>query len=201
MPNVLVFGEDYAHEVVLRTLLDRMAAQHQIVIDVQVRSATRGHGHMIDELKAFIKELQRGRAALPDLFLVARDANCLGYTDRVKEVTEVVAGFQGLLATAIPDPHIERWLLIDPSAFREVLGQGCQPPDQKCDRDRYKQVLNDAVRAAGVEPLLGGLEFAEDIVRVMDLSRAERVDSSFAHLLRDLRNACQQWKRGPHPSS
>jgi hypothetical protein len=202
MPDVLLFGEDYAHEVVLRTLLDRMAAVHQITINVQVRSATRGHGHMINELKAFIRELQRGRARLPDLFLVARDANCLGYADRRNEINTAVEGYQGLVATAVPDPHIERWLLIDSHAFRDVLGHGCQAPDQKCDRDRYKRLLDTAVRAAGVEPLLGGVEFAEDIVRVMDLSRAERADTSFAHLLRDLRGVCQQWNlRGSHRSS
>lgn len=193
MPNVLIFGEDYAHEVVLRTLLERLASEHRISISVQVRSATRGHGRMIDELKAFIKELQRGRASLPDLFLVARDANCLGYNDRRNEIVAALEGYQGLLAAAVPDPHVERWLLIDPQAFREVLGHGCQPPDKKCDRDRYKQLLADAVRTAGIEPLLGGLEFAEDIVRIMDLSRAELADTSFAHLLRDLRSACQRW--------
>lgn len=193
MSEVLLFGEDYGHEVYLRTLLNRLAAEYQVSLRVQVRSATRGHGHMLNELKAFLKELERGRAALPDLFVVARDANCLGYTECVKQIDVAAAGYQGLLARAVPDPHVERWLLIDPQAFRQVLGRGCKAPDQKCDRDRYKQLLDEAVRAARVEPLLGGLEFAEDIVNVMNLNRAERADASFAHLLRDLRSSFQRW--------
>jgi hypothetical protein len=193
MPSVLVFGEDYAHEAILRTVLGRLAGEYQVPVDVQVRSATGGHGRMIRELKAFVGELGRARAPLPDLFLVARDANCLGYAARVKELHEAVRGYQGLVVPAVPDPHVERWLLIDPQAFKQVLRQGCQAPDLKCDRDRYKHLLDEAVRAAGVEPLLGGVEFAEDILAVMNLERAGRADTSFAHLLRDLRAAFQRW--------
>jgi hypothetical protein len=194
MRNVLVFGEDYGHEVVLRTLLDRLAADYRVPLRVQVRSAVGGHGRTIRELTAFLRELQRGQAALPNLFVVARDANCLGYAERIKEIDAAAGDYQGLLAKAVPDPHIERWLLIDPQAFRLALGRGCQAPDRKCDRDRYKMLLDAAVRAAGVEPLLGGLEFAEDILRAMNLNRAERADASFAHLLSDLRSAFQRWR-------
>jgi hypothetical protein len=88
---------------------------------------------------------------------------------------------------------VERWLLLDSQAFKAVLHRGCDAPDQKCDRDRYKQLLDKAVRDAGVEPLLGGVEFAEDILRVMNLDRAGKSDASFAHLLRDLRAAFQRW--------
>ncbi|HYT90345.1 MAG TPA: hypothetical protein VEL76_16680 [Gemmataceae bacterium] len=193
MPDVLIFGEDYAHEVVLRTLIQRLAVDYEVAVGLQVRSATGGHGRMLRELKAFIAELQRGRTRLPDLFIVARDANCLGYTARVKEITAALGGYEGLLVCAVPDPHVERWLLIDSQAFKEVLNHGCDPPDQKCDRDRYKMLLDAAVRAAGVDPLLGGVEFAEDLIQAMNLGRAERADKSFGHLLGDLRSAFQRW--------
>ncbi len=85
MRNVLIFGEDCGHEVALRTLLDRLAAEYQVPLKVQVRSSVGGHGRTIGELTAFLSELQRDRAALPDLFVVARDANCLGCADRVEE--------------------------------------------------------------------------------------------------------------------
>jgi hypothetical protein len=193
MPKVIVFGEDYAPEIVLRTLLDRLAADYRVSTEVLVRSATGGHGRVIHELKGFTGELRHGHVPLPDLFVVGRDANCLGYADRVKEISAAVGGYEGFVVSAVPDPHVERWLLLDSQAFKEVLGRGCQAPDQKCDRDRYKQLLDEAVRAAGLVPLLGGVEFAEDLLRVMDLDRASRADTSFAHLLRDLRAAFQRW--------
>src|SRR5207253_2372208 len=99
---VLAFGEDYAHEVILRTLMERMAAEEQIQVVIQIRSATGGHGRMLRELKQFLGELQRGRTALPDLFVVGRDANCRGYADCVKEIKGVVAGYEGLVALAVP---------------------------------------------------------------------------------------------------
>src|SRR5438067_1703863 len=126
MRKVLAFGEDYAHEVVLRTLVERLAAEQQLQVEVQIRSATGGHGRVLRELKQFIAELGRGRAHLPDVFVVAGDANCLGYTDRVKEIKAAVAGYEGLVVLAVPDPHVERWLLVDSQAFKAVLGHGCQ---------------------------------------------------------------------------
>jgi hypothetical protein len=194
MRRVLLFGEDHAHEVVLTTLLERLAAEEAVAVSVEVRSATGGHGRVTREVKEFVRELRRDRTALPDLFVVARDANCEGYSARVKEITDAVTGYQGQMVLAVPDPHVERWLLLDSRAFREVLGHGCRPPDQKCDRDRYKRLLDEAVRAAGIEPLLGGVEFAEDILRLMNLDRAGTADASFGHLLRDLRSALRQWK-------
>lgn len=91
------------------------------------------------------------------------------------------------LVHAVPDPHVERWLLLDGAAFKAVVGHGCKAPDQKCDRGRYKQRLVEAVRDAGVTPILGGLEYAEDIVRRMNMDRAARTDRSLARFVDELR--------------
>jgi hypothetical protein len=95
MRKVILFGEDYAHEVVLQKLLARLAAEVDLPVEVSVRSATGGHGRMLHELKEFVGELQRGRGALPDLFVVERDANCDGYSKRVKELRDAVKDYQG----------------------------------------------------------------------------------------------------------
>ena len=94
----------------------------------------------------------------------------------------------------MPDPHIERWLLLDAAAFKAVLNRGCSPPDQKCEKGRYKSLLRDAVRAAGVTPPLGGIEYAEDIVREMDLDSAARTDQSFGNVLGELRAKFNEWR-------
>ena len=72
MPDVLIFGEDYAHEVVLRTLVDRLAHEYSLPVKIHVRSATGGHGRMLRELREFTSELIRGQAPLPDLLIAAR---------------------------------------------------------------------------------------------------------------------------------
>ncbi len=47
-------------------------------------------------------------------------------------------------------------------AFKAVLGRGSKAPDAKCEKQRYRQLLAQAVLEAGVQPLLGGVEYAED---------------------------------------
>ena len=94
----------------------------------------------------------------------------------------------------MPDPHIERWLLLDSGAFKKVLGKGCSAPDQKCNRDLYKQRYAQSIYAAGLTPLFGGLEHAPNIVSEMNLARAASRDKSFRHFLRDLRAALKAWQ-------
>ena len=92
---------------------------------------------------------------------------------------------------AVPDPHIERWLLLDGAAFKAVFGRGCDAPDLKC---RYKTRLIDEIKAANIVPSLGGIEFAEDIIRHLDIGRAARADSSFKRFVDGLNKALQSWK-------
>ena len=96
---------------------------------------------------------------------------------------------------AIPDPHIERWLLLDSAAFKAVLGRGCDVPQQKCERRRFKRLLLEAVRATGVTPLLGGIEYTEPLVKAMDLRRLESADESLGRLLKDLHILFKTWEQ------
>lgn len=99
-----------------------------------------------------------------------------------------------MMILAVPDPHIERWLLLDGAAFKAVFGKGCGAPDQKCERDRYKQLLIRAISATGVEPSLGGIEFAEDLVRNMDIDRAAHADRSLERFVNELRAVFHGWQ-------
>ncbi|WP_343424444.1 hypothetical protein [Candidatus Amarolinea dominans] len=95
---------------------------------------------------------------------------------------------------AVPDPHVERWLLVDSAAFKAVLGRGCAAPDQKCERARYKRLLIEAIRQAGITPNLGGIEFAADIVAAMDLGQASRLDPSLQRFLDEMNGVFREWR-------
>jgi Domain of unknown function (DUF4276) len=123
------------------------------------------------------------------LIIVATDANCAGLNERVSEFQDRDAPAPMVLA--VPDPHVERWLLLDGAAFRTVFGRGCDAPDLKCSRDRYKQRLIEAIHATGVTPSLGGIEFAEDIIQHMDIDRAAQADRSFQRFVDDPLRAFQ----------
>ena len=191
MREIALFVEDFAHQQVIGALVQRLAKEHGIDVRLDWRSAIRGHGRVVQEFNGYLRDLAR-QGHRPDLIIVATDANCSGLNERAREIGNPDAPASVVLA--VPDPHIERWLLLDGAAFRDVFGKGCDAPDRKCDRDRYKQRLVEAIRATEITPSLGGIEFAEDIMQAMDIERAMRADRSFERFVGDLRSAFRQWR-------
>ena len=195
MPEIALFVEDDAHRQIIGPLVNRIAKDHTATVRLNWRSAVRGHGKVVQELRAYLRDLVHQGAPWPDVIVVATDANCDGLNDRVREIGQYSGEARAPVVLAIPDPHVERWLLLDGAAFRAAVGRGCDAPDHKCDRNRYKKRLIEAVRDAGVTPILGGLEYAEDIVRKMNIDRATRADKSFARFANDLRAALRDLRR------
>lgn len=187
--RIAALGEDFAHRKVIDALISRVAADLGIPVRSDWRNARRGHGQVVKELKEYLRDLRR-QGNWPDLVVVATDANCKGLNARSRQLP--VDDCPVPVVLAISDPHIERWLLLDGAACREALGHGCAAPDHKCERDRYKQVLIRAVLDAGIQPSLGGIEFAADIIRAMDLERAARSDVALKRFLDDLRTALER---------
>jgi len=193
MPRVIVFAEDAAHEVFVGPLVRRIANEHQTSIEVSFRSSSGGFGRVLKELRVYVRDLRRGLEALPDLLIACVDGNCKGYTERRNETQEAIGDFPASIIFAIPDPHVERWFLLDSHAFRLAVGQGCDAPPQKCERDLFKGLLLKAVVNAGIRPPLGGIEYAEEIVNQMDLEYLRQSDQSLGRLIDDLRNRFTEW--------
>jgi hypothetical protein len=191
MLECILLGEDIGHETVIRTVMERVAAMMGRPLRVSVRSSRGGYGRMQSELGEFVKDLVRQPAGRPDLLVLATDANCVGRRVREEQLLPVLGPLQGILPVvlAIPDPHIERWLLMDSRAFKTVLGRGCNAPVDKCKRDLYKKLLEEAVRDAGWRPMIRGMEHAEDLVKAMDFERVRHVEESFGCFLDDLEAA------------
>ncbi len=187
MLSVVLFGEDYAHQQVISPLVERIAGELELSVTLDWKSAVRGHGRVVQELHNYLRDLANQGGPYPDAIIVATDANCKGLNGRTREFQTISVPTN--LVYAIPDPHIERWLLLDGAAFSEVFGKGCDAPDQKCDRNRYKQFLVKAIYDAGHEPIVGGLERASDLVQAMDIDRAAQADTSLERFVTDLRRS------------
>jgi len=197
MRRVLLFAEDLGLEQFVKAVLKKLETEHGIDVHKDPRSVTKGRGRMMTELSGFFRDLKGDPAGVPDCVVVATDANCMGLNQRQRDVESAVpADLRGLTVYAIPDPHVERWMLLDSSAFKEVFGAGCDAPDQKCEKDRYKSLLGDAIRKAGIRPSLGGMEFATDIVKAMDLEDVGRRDPSFGRFLDLLKAKFRRWAGG-----
>ena len=171
---------------------ERLARERGVDVRLVWRNAVGGHGRAAEEFRRYLRDLERQGGRPPALIVVATDANCTGADARAEEFA---AAAPARIVHAIPDPHIERWLLLDGAAFKSVFDRGRQAPDLKCERGRYKRLLAESIRAAGVDPSLGGMEFAEDIVRAIDLSRAARADRSFARFVDALDAVFREWRR------
>jgi len=195
MRKIAMFVENQAHYEFLKALLNRLSREYRVLVEVDWRNVRRGHGAVIRELRQFLRDLVKQKPESPDLVIVATDANCKSINERIRELDEETARTPARVVCAVPDPHIERWLLLDSAAFKQVFGRGCRAPDQKCERGRYKKQLMDAICDAGIIPNLGGIEYAEDIVNAMDLTQAVRGDNSLERLVSELRGVFQQWRR------
>jgi hypothetical protein len=196
MNRILLFVEDYGHEMIITALVNRLAQEYNLVVEIATRNATGGRGQLLKELEQYIRWLSRDREALPHLLIIATDSNCQKYVKRRHEVEEKVPEkFRELVVYAIPDPHIEKWLLLDSSAFKIVLGKGCNTPPSKCERALYKKLLIEAIRNAGITPLIDGLEHATDIINNMDLQYAGQTDDSLGKLLKDLQSKFKTWSK------
>ena len=191
MRDVALFGEDYAHRQIVGAPVRRLAAEIRIEARMDWRSAVHRHGRVVQEFNTYLHDLNR-QGGRPDLIIVATDANCKGLNERSRELERPNVPVP--VIKAIPDPHIERWLLLDGAAFRAVLGRGCDAPDQKCERERYKRLLINAIYDAGIMPSLGGIEFAEDIVKYMNIDRAARSDPSLQRFVTEICQTFRQWQ-------
>jgi hypothetical protein len=192
MRSISLFAEDFGHEAVLVPMIGRIAAKYGVEAKVRPVSVRGGFPRVAAELEEYVRALLTYRESLPDLVVVATDANCQGFRARRESLQETVRLIEDRVIYAVPDPYVERWLLRDPAAFKAVLGIACKVPDQKCDHERYKSLLIQAVRAAGAAPLFGGMEYAEDMVHHMNLSPTTK-DDDFCAFLQDLHARFRGW--------
>lgn len=185
-----VFVEDRGHEAFISALVRRLAREEGRAIELEVGCARGGHGRVFSELKLYqMAVLKRGAGVtMPDMLVVAIDANCKQFTAARREVQELLqAPFASLTAIACPDPHIERWYLADPLSFGEVVGVRPAVSGGKCVKDYYKRVLSDAIVQAGHPPMLNGIEFARELVDAMDLFRAGKAERSLKRFIEEAR--------------
>jgi hypothetical protein len=183
-----LFVEDRAHEDFIGAVLRRIARQENRDIQLRTRVARGGYPRVLQELDLYQKLVLKGLAGMsvPDVLVVAADANCHGLVARKKAIRRRLnMRFKDRTVLAVPDPHVERWYLSDRQSFKEVVG--VQPPAErrKCERERYKRILAQAVRDAGQPAILGGIEFAKELAESMDFYRAGRSEPGFRQFVSD----------------
>ena len=190
--HIVYFMEDRAQEGFIKAIVERIAEEEGLALGNllhDVRSARFG-SKVIGSFRSFLREMRKGKVFTPDVFVVAIDGNCRGYNDRVRQLKDKLRStdaFRSAMVFAVPDPHIERWYLMDQRALKLGTGvtQAPQIPDYKCKKAYYKQVLQRAL--SPLQPLLGGAEFGERIAEKADLALLTAQNAGFGKFIADLR--------------
>ena len=195
MYNISIFAEDRTLESFIIALAERLANTYHVKANLIYYSVRGGQGKVINALKKYQQDLHRNQEDLPDLIIVGTDSNCKGFLEQEREIHQAIFDYTNLVICATPDPHIERWLLLDSKAFKTVFGRGCPTPDQKCEQDRYKKLLLNAIMEAGMMPPLDGTERVADLVNEMDLQRMSQTDKSIDRFLSALQRRFKIWQQ------
>ena len=195
MHKIALFCEDFGHETVIKAMILKLAPKGSV--QVLPLSSRHGKGHALTELGNYLRDVERRQTFKPDAIVAAIDANCKGYNDKRSEIdAKRPDGLKNIpFVHAIPNPHVERWLLVDSYAFKQVFGKGCAAPDQKCEKNRYKFILREAIKNAGCTPLVGGIEYAEEIVKNMDMHSIKTRDDSLKRFIEEMEDVLRRWGR------
>jgi hypothetical protein len=135
-------------------------------------------GKSISALKAYLRDAKKRGASPSDCVVIGSDANCKGFAKKREMLKSEAADLSLSLITVIPDPHIERWYLIDAQALSTAVGETLQPhtPPYKCDKNEYKKRLKDAFLNSTIFPLSGGIEYGPEVASKMNLYKASKED-------------------------
>lgn len=196
--RVVYFLEDIAQEGLVRALVTRVAKEESVgpgslQHDVRVGGGSR----VLNDFRNFVKDLRRELARLPDILVVAIDGNCRRQAKlkQLENCFKPTDPIKERVVYAVPEPHIERWYLLDQRAFKDAVG-GAPPPLSpfKCKKGYYKGLLREALRDAGVRSLLGGAEYGERIAENVDLNALAQQNAGFDAFLHDLRRVLRDLK-------
>lgn len=193
--RILYFLEDRAQEGFIKAIVKRIAQdelESESNLSHEIRSG-RGGSRVINNFKRFLRDYSELEESDIAFLVVAVDGNCHGYRNRIQQLENCIRSdhpFKNRVVYAVPDPHIERWYIMDQRAVKDGIGLIRAPelPPYKCRKGHYKQVLNRALRESNINSLFGGEEYAEQIVdSIQNLNTVIRQNAGFEYFIEELR--------------
>jgi hypothetical protein len=166
--KIILFLEDNAQEVFIPALVERIIMDEgKVVNDYEFRILSSRGGGSIRAYVDFIKQAKKRRLLDADVLIVGSDGNCNGFLKRKQQLLNASKNIPyPEVITAVPDPHIERWYLLDGIALANAAGVPIQ----------------------AVSPL-GGAEYGALIAYSLDIYTAGTMD----HSLRDFVDQVRSW--------
>lgn len=191
--TIVFFLEDSAQEALIPNLVRRLITDEgKNPPDYDLRILIARGGGSIRAYKEFIKGVKKKKLPAADVLIVGSDGNGNGFIKRRTQLNNAAKGVPySAVITAIPDPHVERWYLLDSQALAQAAGVPVQavPPTAKCDKGHYKKLLRDTFAQHKLFPPLGGAEYGPRVAETMNLYAAGVAD----HSLHDFVDQVRTW--------
>ena len=191
--------EDNAQEQFIKGILKRILKEYGFNDDdYEITPLCNKGGKSLLALKTFINEGKRISFRTKDILIVGSDANCMGFMERKKQIDKIIADSQYKnVIMAIPNPHIERWYLMDLQALKKAVDApiSVNLPSFKCEKGFYKRLLKSAFQSAGIVPPLGGTEYGEEIAKYVDLYECGKIDHGFKEFNEQLRLGLSEFRK------
>jgi hypothetical protein len=193
---IAYFLEDIGQEAIIPPLVRRLIREAgKPAVNFDHRTLNARGGRSISAYKDFLADAKSKMHLPADLLIVGSDGNCKGFATCRDEITAVAANPPyPIVVTAVPDPHVERWYLLDPSALSKAAGIPKMPalPAHKCEKNYYKHLLRSAFNNSPIVPLLGGTEYGPLVADEMDLYAASKVDHGLAEFVGGVKSWLKQ---------
>lgn len=189
-PEFDIIGEDEATERIIDALVKRQAELLGLYARQRQAFCWRGSevARRVAEWKAFV-----ARSGYAAFTIFALDGNGKGTSEARKKLEDLLPESRPPhYLLAIPDPHIERWVLLDGNALQRVFSAPPSPAPPGGGRDFYKNFLAGLAQASLKTHETDGTEYAPDITEVMDFAVAEDADRSLHLFLSSLRATLKQ---------
>jgi hypothetical protein len=199
--SVAFFLEDIGQEAIIPPIFKRVASEEGIGPEcLECRVLHSRGGGSLSAYTKFLKDARKSRHASANLLIVGSDGNCKGFATRRDQILRKAEGspFTEVIA-AVPDPHVERWYLLDIPTLENAAGVHITlpPVPEKCEKNFYKHLLRQAFDGTEVTPPLGGIEYGERIAVEMNLYNAGKQD----HGLGDFVEKSRAWLRRQLPQA
>lgn len=193
---IAYFLEDAGHEAIIPPLVKRLIREADKPAEdfTHLTLNARG-GRSISSYQSFLADAKKRKHLPADLLVVGSDGNCKGFAARRDEIKAIAANPPyPIVVTAVPDPHVERWYLLDPSALSKAASISKMPdlPTHKCEKDYYKRLLRSVFNNSSIVPLLGGTEYGPLVADRMNLYVASKADHGFAEFIDGVRSWLKQ---------
>jgi len=116
--KIIFFLEDTAQEAFIRAMVERLIQDEgKNVQDYDLRVLNSRGGGSIRAYKDFLIQVKKRKYLDADVLIVGSDGNCNGFVKRKQQLLDASKSIPyPVVISAVPDPHIERWYLLDGQA-------------------------------------------------------------------------------------